>query len=134
MGNYSTKNNTVYFDVRLVRDAKHFEANGDKPACTFLTFVHGVKGDDCDLFIDAKIVRGSKLMSALKKGDDMVSIWGELTFKTGKDGEVRGIIHDAQCVTKVKLKDRLEGASAPVDNIPEMPVEAAAAGDAPAFD
>lgn len=132
MGNYATKNHVSYFDVRLVRDAKHFEASGDKPAATYLTFVHSVKGEDCDTFIDARVVRGAKLFSGLKKGDSMVVIHGELTFKTGKDDEVRGIIYDAQVVTKVNLKERAE--ETPLISNPDKATPTAETDLATAFD
>ena len=126
---YATKNHMSYFDVRLVRDAKFFEAQGDKPAAVYLTFVHGVKEDGLDTFVDARIVRGAKLLANLKKGDDMVVIHGELTFKAGKDGEVRGMIWDASAETKINLKARA-AESVTADTIPEMP----ATNGAPAFD
>lgn len=93
---YTTKNQTNYINVRLGRDAKLFEKNEKGPAAAFITFAHNTKGNDTTVWIDARVVRGADLIATLRKGDIVNSVRGTLTFKTDNQGEVRGVMYDAE--------------------------------------
>jgi hypothetical protein len=105
IANYSTKNRTFYTNVRLARDAKAFEKKGDQPAATALLFFHTSKGQDADVPIDVWVRRGSDLASLLRKGD-ICTIHGRLEFKNDNQGQLRGVLYDAEVETLVNLKER----------------------------
>lgn len=112
-GQYTTDKLTIYRNVRLTKDAKHFPKTADKGAVTYVTFVDGTKNGE-DIFVDAAIKRGADLMSALKKGD-IVSVTGCVEFSLSTyNGKMQGKIFDASVATQVKLKDRAaEGTPTP---------------------
>lgn len=120
-GRYTTKKLTTYMNVRLSRDAKHFEASGDKPAATYISFYDGTKGGT-DIPIDARIIRGANLFKGLKKGD-VVTLAGPVQYKADAEGKIRGTIYDVVDVaTLVNLKEREEGATpAPVAEDTDAP-------------
>lgn len=133
MGNWTTKNTIIFKLVKLSRDAKHFEADAgrDMPAATYLNFYHGTKNGE-DIPVDARVVRGAKLFSTLKKGD-ICCIEGQYELALGKDGKLRGRIHNAEVSTTANLKERTPEADA---NAPQPAADSDQdkAGEGPAFD
>lgn len=131
-GKWTTSKITTYFNVRLVSDAKHFPANGDKPACTFITIVDETKGGET-FYIDAKVTYGAEKAGGLKKGDE-VTVIGTVEFKTDeKTGKVKGKIWNATLQLGSAARASIaasaaESAAPPSDSAP------AADTSAPAFD
>lgn len=104
MGKYNSDKLTVYRNVRLSRDAKHFPEKDGKSAATYLSFWDGTK-DGEDIPVDAQVIRGAELLAGLKKGD-LVDVTGPVLFTKNDQGRIIGKIWAASVATTVNLKER----------------------------
>jgi hypothetical protein len=112
-GKWTGDKKTIYFNHRLISDAKHYPENGEKGAVTYLTIVDGTKGGE-DIFIDVRVAYGAEKMAGLKKGQ-FATVEGAVEFSIGKDGKLRGKIWNATVhldnATRAAAAAALEGAS-----------------------
>lgn len=137
MGNWNTDKSTTYSAVRITKDAKHFAESGEKgtdsykPAATFLSIVDGTKGGE-DIFVDVKVEgKTATNFAGLKKGAELATVTGPVSFSIGNDGKLRGKMYNAKVVLTAATREALKAV------VPEAaPVESHEAADdsaAPAF-